>query len=134
MEDSLQMFVRQRARYRCEYCQMPSSIDPLAFQIDHIIAQKHRGETVPANLALSCFRRNVHKGPNIAGIDPATGHIVPLFHPRNDRWEEHFRWDGSLLVGLTSTGRATIEVLEINHALRVEFREILMAEGAFPPS
>lgn len=133
MEESLQAFVRQRARSHCEYCQMPSSLDPLVFQVDHIIAQKHRGETDPANLALSCFRCNVHKGPNIAGLDPKSGELVRLFHPRNDRWEEHFRWEGPTLIGLTTIGRVTIDVLEINNPVRVQFREQLIIEGVFPP-
>jgi hypothetical protein len=132
MDDSLQNIVWQRARGACEYCQLSSSCDPLAFQIDHIIAQKHRGQTISENLALSCLRCNAHKGPNIAGIDPVSRQITALFHPRNDRWEEHFRWEGPLLIGLTPAGRATIAVLEINNPLRVAFREMLIAEGVLP--
>jgi hypothetical protein len=105
---------------------------PLRFQIDHVIAQKHRGPTVESNLALSCFWCNAYKGPNIAGIDPKTRQIVPLFNPRTDRWTVHFRWDGPLLVGISAAARATIEVLEINHPVRVALRESLIAEGVFP--
>jgi 5-methylcytosine-specific restriction endonuclease McrA len=133
MDESLQNLVWQRARGICEYCLLPSSCDPSCFQIDRIIAEKHRGRTVPENLALSCLRCNAHKGPNIAGIDPVSSRIVPLFHPRNDRWQEHFRWEGPILVGLTPAGRATIEVLDMNHPLRVAFRDTLIAEGVFPP-
>jgi hypothetical protein len=133
MDESLKALVWQRAGNSCEYCRMPSRLHPLPFQIDHVIAQKHHGPTAASNLALSCFWCNSYKGPNIAGIDPETAEIVPLFNPRNNRWEGHFRWDGPILNGLTASGRATIEVLGINHPVRVALRESLMAEGVFPP-
>jgi hypothetical protein len=71
----------------------------------------------------------VHKGPNIAGIDPATRNIVPLYHPRQDRWGEHFRWVGARLIGLTPRGRATIVVLAINDPVNMSLRRSLQAEG-----
>jgi 5-methylcytosine-specific restriction endonuclease McrA len=46
--------VRQRAGDRCEYCHMPNWALPLPFQIDHIVAEKHGGQTVEDNLALAC--------------------------------------------------------------------------------
>lgn len=110
---------------------MPLSYYRLPFQIDHIIARQHKGTTDQANLALACFHCNRHKGPNIAGRDPATGQMVRLFHPRTDRWSEHFRFDGAELVGLTSIGRATIQVLAINGSDIQQVREALMSEGIF---
>src|SRR5437764_1097669 len=111
MTRKLERLVRERAHDACEYCCMPSRFDPLPFQIDHIIAVKHRGPTIEQNLALACFACNNHKGPNIAGIDPDSGTIVRLFNPRTDRWSEHFHWSGALLLGTTPSGRATISVL-----------------------
>ena len=52
---------------------------------------------------------------NIAGIDPVSGQLVPLFHPRQQHWERHFAWDGLILLGRTRSARATIHVLAINH-------------------
>ena len=72
------------------------------------------------------------KGPNIAGVDPLSGRIVRLFHPRKDRWARHFIWNGPVLVGQTRIGRATIAVLEINHPEFVAWREVLVREGKFP--
>jgi hypothetical protein len=69
------------------------------FEIDHVIAQKHGGATVDSNLALACFYCNSAKGPNVAGIDPESGLIVRLFHPRTDRWTDHFRMEEDLMVG-----------------------------------
>ena len=111
---------------------MPEGIRPLKFVIDHIIAQQHRGPTVADNLALCCGHCNLHKGPNIAGIDPETKQFCPLFHPRREIWHEHFKWNGPLLIGRTPLARATIEVLAINDPMQVMTRRALMREGVFP--
>jgi hypothetical protein len=133
MERSLQDLVRRRAGGLCEYCRVPESLDPLPFEIDHIIAEAHEGKTKASNLCLCCFACNRHKGPNIAGINPKTRKIVPLFDPRRQKWSRHFRWDGPILIGLTPTGRATVRVLRINLDHRVGFRQELIEEGVFPP-
>jgi hypothetical protein len=132
MVQALSAFVRQRANAVCEYCQLPQRFSSIAFEIDHIIAHKHGGPTEEANLALSCFYCNSYKGPNIAGIDPASGRLVRLYHPRKDAWGIHFRWDGPFLLGRTAVARATIAVLEINHPDAVAVRQALIEEGSFP--
>ena len=132
MNRRLERLIRRRANHACEYCRMPQEYDDLPFQIDHIIARKHDGETISRNLALACFPCNNHKGPNIAGRDPRTGRIVRLFHPRRHKWSEHFQWDGPWLVGRTGIGRATIAVLEMNLPHRVALRQSLIEEGLFP--
>ncbi|HTN83623.1 MAG TPA: HNH endonuclease signature motif containing protein [Sorangium sp.] len=132
MDTSLVALVTQRAKAVCEYCQLPQPLSSIPFEIDHIIAQKHGGVTVPENLGFACFYCNSYKGPNIAGIDPESGRIVRLYHPRKDRWSKHFRWDGPLLVGSSAIGRATIAVLAINHPDAVALRASLIEEGVFP--
>jgi hypothetical protein len=82
----------------------------------------------------ACSFCNNHKGPNVAGVDPATKKVVPLFNPRRHKWHRHFRWDGPVLLGRTPAGRATVVVLEINLPDRVAFRQGLIDEGVFPPS
>ena len=133
MDATLAEQVRKRARDRCEYCLLPQSAHVRTFPIDHIIAQQHNGPTSLENLALSCVRCNSHKGPNIAGMDPATGQMVRLFHPRQDDWTEHFEFSGPYLVGRTPIGRATIGVLTINDPDYVLLRESLIEEGLFTP-
>jgi hypothetical protein len=133
MEHALEELVRRRAGGCCEYCRVPQAHDRLPFEIDHIIALKHRGPTRDNNLCLACFACNNHKGPNVAGVDPKTKRVVPLFNPRRHKWHRHFRWDGPVLVGLTPLGRTTVVVLEINLDYRVAFRQGLIEEGAFPP-
>ena len=97
-----------------------------------MIARQHQGPTIESNLALACAFCNLHKGPNIAGIDPITKQLTRLFHPRRDLWSEHFHWNGSVLVAKTEAGRATIAVLAINHAAQTAIRNSLLAEGEFP--
>jgi hypothetical protein len=133
MERALEELVWQRAGDSCEYCQVPQAYDNISFEIDHIIAKKHGGQTRAGNLCLACFACNNHKGPNVAGVDPKTRKIVPLFNPRRYKWSRHFRWDGPVLVGLTPAGRVTVIVLEINLSYRIAFRQGLIYEGVFPP-
>jgi hypothetical protein len=132
MDRSLAQEVWSRAAGMCEYCHIPHVFFRSPFQIDHIIARQHRGETVSENLALACFRCNLHKGPNLAGIDPQTNDMIRLFHPRLDYWNDHFQWLGTELIGITSVGRATIEVLDINHSDYIAIRRSLIDEGVFP--
>jgi hypothetical protein len=129
MDAALEALVRRRARFRCEYCLLPEALVSTPFQFDHIIAQSHGGLTTADNLALACFHCNNFKGPNLAGVDPDTGQIVRLFHPLHDAREDHFRWDGEQLAGLTAVGRATIHTLRLNHPLRLAVRRSLLREG-----
>ncbi|MBI2926415.1 MAG: HNH endonuclease [Verrucomicrobia bacterium] len=124
--------VRERAGLRCEYCRFPERYSGLNFQIDHIIPEKHGGLTVSGNLALSCIYCNSYKGADLSGLDPATGRMVRLFHPRRDRWADHFRWQGAVLAGRTPIGRATIAVLRINDAAAMALRRLFMSAGAVP--
>ncbi len=134
MDQTLRSEIIHRAGSRCEYCQLHQDYDPFyTFPVDHIIARQHRGSSELENLCLSCFRCNSFKGPNLSSIDPDTEEIANLFHPRKDKWPEHFKWDGAVLVGLTPTGRATVELLAINHPDHIVLRESLIEEGIFPP-
>ncbi len=132
MDYELKVAVRHRAGERCEYCHLPAAFFEAPAQIDHIIPQKHGGPTASENLAFSCFFCNSYKGPNLSGIDPVSGEIIRLFHPRRDAWAEHFMWNGAALIGRSGVGRATIEVLKINHPFHLALRQALMDEGAFP--
>jgi hypothetical protein len=134
MDRALEHLVSKRANYRCEYCQMPQAYDDGNFEYDHIIAISHGGVTVGSNICLACFSCNSFKGPNLSGVDEKTGKVVPLFHPRRQKWHRHFQWDGPRLTGRTATGRATIATLRINLDHRVAYRRELIEEGLFPAS
>jgi hypothetical protein len=130
MNKALRSLVRSRAGDICEYCRLPQAASPIVrFHVEHIVARQHGGTSEPGNLALACGNCNFCKGPNIAGLDPEDGRLVPLYHPRRDRWADHFTWDGIQIVGLTPMGRATVELLAMNHWERVEVRENLQNQG-----
>lgn len=131
MDEALRALVKARADGRCEYCWFPEAVSFLPFSIDHIIAEKHRGPTIETNLAWSCYYCNSYKGPNIAGWIPETDDVIRLFHPRRHAWEDHFAWQGPILVPQTAIGRVTIDVLEINHPDAIAVRQELIEMGDF---
>lgn len=133
MKPSLERLVRERASQRCEYCRLPQEFDARRMHIEHVVARQHGGRCDESNLALAWFRCNLRKGPNLAGIDPASGELTRLFHPRGDAWQDHFAWQGALLVGRTPVGRATVNVLGVNDAMLLATREQLQAAGLWPP-
>jgi len=130
-EGSRRERITRRAGNRCEYCHLAQEWEPFAiFHIEHVIAQQHLDNDSDDNLCLACSHCNLHKGPNLAGLDPLhPDTLVALYHPRRDNWEDHFVWNGASLQGKTPMGRATIHVLAINSAERVELREELIDEG-----
>jgi hypothetical protein len=103
--------------------------------IEHILPRSQQGETVLDNLALACPGCNNHKYNKTHGTDPVTGELVALYHPRKQRWRKHFAWndDRTLIIGLTPTGRATVETLHLNREGLVNLRRVLYAVGEHPP-
>jgi hypothetical protein len=101
-------------------------------EIEHIIAEKHGGRTEEENLGLSCALCNGFKGSDLTSIDPETGAIVPLFHPRRDAWEMHFRLVDGRIEPLTPVGRVTVRLLKLNDPDRVEERRQLQQAGQLP--
>ncbi len=124
--------VYERAGDCCEYCLIPETAVLAAHEIDHIIAQKHGGLTEADNLALSCAICNKHKGSDLASLDPVTGEIVALYHPRRQQWQEHFQLKDGLLIPLTPTGRVTVKLLQLNNSYRIQERNLLIQSGIFP--
>lgn len=130
--------VRARAGNRCEYCRLPQRAFRRPFHVEHIVARQHGGRSTLDNLALACWNCNLKKGPNIAGIDPETGLVTALFHPRKHEWTDHFRiefpagrQDRIEIFGLTASGRATARVLDFNDEMRQLLRYALWSEGLY---
>ena len=123
MAEALRRLVRERAEGRCEYCLLPQAVSVLSFHVEHIIPKQHGGETVAENLGLSCPHCNLHKGPNLTGIDPDSGGVCRLFHPRLDLWDTHFRRDGARITGLTDVGRTTAWVMDFNAEEQLRLRK-----------
>jgi len=127
----LRRLVRDRARHRCESCLLPEAVAFYPHEVDHVVAEKHDGQTIEGNLCLSCWVCNRHKGSDLTSIDPQTGAITLLFHPRRDRWDDHFRLHGAAIIGITPQGRATARMLHFNDAAQVELREPLTGLGYY---
>ncbi len=115
----LRRLIASRAYDRCEYCKTPNAAALWPHEPDHIIAEQHGGATSPENLALACFQGNRLKGPNIASVDPQTGAVTRLYHPRSDTWSDRFRLEASRIVPLTAPGRATASLLRLNSPERL---------------
>jgi len=99
---ALRDLVRLRAAGLCEYCRISERFTLAEHEIDHVIAVKHGGQTVVGNLALCCAVCNRFKGSDIALVDSKTGQITPLFHPRLDRWDDHYEFRDGEILGLTA--------------------------------
>jgi hypothetical protein len=125
--------VVERARNCCEYCLLHQDLVASTHQVDHVIAEKHGGQTSLDNLALSCMVCNRRKGSDIGSIDPATGALIPLFNPRLQQWSDHFALDGVHISGLTAVGRTTVEFLQLNAFERLTERAELIRAGRYPP-
>jgi hypothetical protein len=128
--------VAQRAAYCCEYCQSQLRFSADPFSVEHIVPRSQSGLDELSNLALSCQGCNNAKYIATEAIDPLTGRPAQLFHPRIHPWQEHFVWshDFVLIYGLTPTGRATVEKLQLNRVGVVNLRRVLHSVGEHPPS
>lgn len=101
--------------------------------VDHIQPLQAGGTHTLANFCLACYRCNEFKGRRTEARDPETGHLVSLFHPRQQRWADHFAWRGETVAGRTPTGRATVEALRLNNGWLVQARRLWRLVGLHPP-
>jgi hypothetical protein len=128
----LRRFVKKRADGCCEYCLQSSEFDSIPYHVDHIVPQRHRGDTIESNLCLSCSTCNIMKGSEIGSYDPFDGEITRLFHPRIDFWSDHFELEGSVIHALTPVGRVTEFILDFNAVERIDQRQRLLRLGFYP--
>lgn len=124
-----------QAQFRCGYCLTQAEISGIALEVDHIKPESAGGRTEEQNLWMACSSCNGYKGSQSQATDPETGHSVPLFNPRIQNWSSHFQWsdDGTIIIGLTEIGRATIPALKLNHSLIVKARRRWGIAGWHPP-
>lgn len=132
----LQQFVRERAFGCCEYCISPESHATQYHSNEHVFPEALGGATTADNLALACQGCNNKKYDKTHALDSVSGETVPLFHPRQDDWHEHFIWSPNCLtlMGLTPTGRATIALLDLNRLGVINLRRSLLRDGLHPPA
>ena len=125
-----------RARGCCEYCRSRADFATGSFSVEHIVPVSLGGAAALHNLALACPDCNGHKYNKTGAPDPVGGVVVSLYNPRQQTWNDHFGWseDFALIVGLTPTGRATVDALQMNRAGVVNMRRVLFAIGLHPPA
>jgi hypothetical protein len=126
--------VAERAEHRCEYCRAPEAVFNFPFEVEHIVPPGGGGGEQDSNWALSCRACNLHKSNHLQAIDPQTQMAVPLFNPREHHWNEHFtavEATGAVL-GVTATGRATVDCLKMNRSAQLTARRLWMRLGLFP--
>jgi hypothetical protein len=126
--------VSERAAHRCEYCHAPEVIFNFPFEVEHIIPLSRQGADEESNLALACRACNLFKSDHQTGEDEESKSSSRLFHPRLDRWEEHFavKPESGAIRGLTPIGRATVARLQMNASLQQAARQQWMRLGLFP--
>jgi hypothetical protein len=58
-----------------------------------------------------------------------------LFNPNAQNWSDHFRWseDGTIIIGLTACGRATVGALQLNNQYMVRARKFWFKANEHPP-
>ena len=131
----VQRRVRERFGNCCAYCRTAEMLTATVFEFEHILARSAGGETEFENLCLACPMCNRYKSDSEVGIDPLTGTESPLFHPQQDDWPDHFRWneDATEIIGVTAKGRATVAALKMNRAAVVRVRRMWVTLGEHPP-
>lgn len=129
---TLRRKVQERAIGKCEYCFLSEEDAYFSHEPDHIIAEKHGGQTTLDNLAWSCFECNRFKGSDIASIDPINGDIVGLMNPRKQIWKDHMEFVGNTIRPVSACGRVTERLLKLNSPTRIEVRTLLQMLGRYP--
>ncbi len=131
----IRLAVQSRSNGCCEYCLSQVDFSPDPFSIEHIIPQIKGGKDDLENLAFACQGCNNSKFTATESIDPISGLIADLYHPRHDIWTEHFVWSKDFLeiVGITPTARATISRLRLNRIGVVNLRGALKTINRHPP-
>lgn len=133
---ALREAAKKRAGGLCEYCRSPFKYSPGFFVADHVFPKSLGGKARLSNLAFACSNCNAFKGQKIKAVDPLTKRVVKLFNPRRQRWADHFEWsqDGSLIIGLTAIGRATVRDLRLNREELLNIRKLLGKSNLHPPT
>ncbi len=130
--DEIREQVRQRANLLCEYCHTKERWQYVRFTVDHVVPSE---DSSPGNLALACFHCNHRRSDKIVAVDPETGETVQIFNPRRHIWKKHFAWsaDGLHIVAVTSIGRATATLLELNRERILFIRQADVVVKRHPP-
>jgi hypothetical protein len=128
--------IRAVAGERCGYCLTPQRLIWGKLEIEHIVPRGLGGLTEELNLWLACSECNSFKQARVEARNPSSGDLSPLFNPRTQVWQQHFRWsvDGTRIEGLTPIGLATVDALRFNQPHLVLLRKVWIAAGLWRPN
>lgn len=129
---ALRLLVATRAEYLCEYCLIQEEDAFFGCEVDHIISEKHGGQTEAENLAYACAFCNRMKGSDVGSVVQPSDNFVRFFNPRTDFWAEHFTLDGVTIVALSDIGHVTVRILGFNDRERLFERQTLQVIGRYP--
>jgi len=131
---NLRRRIRDAFHSCCAYCQTDEALTVATFEVEHIVPISMGGATEFENLCLACPACNRFKSNRTEGIADA-GVAARLFHPQQDEWPAHFDWsvDGTVIVGLTDVGQATINTLRMSRQQVVDVRSLWVDAGRHPP-
>jgi hypothetical protein len=130
----LRRLIVLRADHLCEYCLIHEDDTFWGCEVDHIISEKHGDPTTAYNLAYACLFCNRAKGSDIGSICWRGGEFSRFFHPRTDRWFDHFTLSGVEIIPRTNIGEVTARILGFNHPDRLLERRTLQAVNRYPCS
>ncbi len=130
----LRQLIIKQAGNRCGYCLGEQRYILAPLEIDHVLPTAAGGTDDEENLWLACPLCNSHKGITTHELDPLTKKTVPLFNPRKQNWNRHFKINNGIeIVGKTACGRATVIALRMNSRLALTVREHWLSAGWYPP-
>jgi hypothetical protein len=136
LPEGLRLRIEMADHRQCCYCLTSEVNSGIPMTYDHIEPRSKGGDNSCGNICLACRSCNEFKGNLTQALDPITAELVPLFHPRRQKWSEHFIWsaDGTSIEGLTVVGRATIVALRMNHPVIIAARRRWVSSGWHPPA
>ena len=117
-------YLRKEFNGKCVYCCLPDRQKGYDnFGVDHYKPQNMfpELETEYSNLFYSCNSCNRHKGkfwPNLK--QQKLGHFVP--NPCDHQMYDHLRYKGGHIISHSVTGEFTIEWLDLNDEISIEYR------------
>ncbi|MBI2531083.1 MAG: HNH endonuclease [Deltaproteobacteria bacterium] len=129
---ALRQLVATRADYLCEYCLIHEEDSFFGCEVDHIISEKHGGQTEAENLAYACAFCNRSKGSDVGSLVQRTGAFVRFFNPRTDLWADDFALVGVTMIALSDVGEVTVRILDLNNSERLFERQALQVIGKYP--
>jgi HNH endonuclease len=123
-----------RAKKCCEYCRIHEDDTGFGCEVDHILSEKHGGETTIDNLSYACFFCNRNKGSDLGSVRSSSDYVlIRFFHPRLDTWDEHFSLSETMHIEpLTDIGLVTSRILGFNAENRVLERIALALQNRYP--